>query len=94
MVCSYLQYWTDQKGGVTGRARALNQSHRDKSRGPPTELLSQYDQRVLRCMGGWSQVVGIPSTKDPLEVILIGRHMEQYLLHIVLSYVLMASDGF
>ncbi|KAK3924500.1 Halomucin [Frankliniella fusca] len=66
--CSkWMKYWIDQKVGVTGRAQSVNQANRDTRRGPPTEFLSQYDQRVVNCMGGWERVVGLSSTKDPLE---------------------------
>ena len=62
------QFWADQRQAVKGRARAVAQHLRGTGGGPPEELLTTYDTRVLACMGGWKRVIGLQGVKDPLQV--------------------------
>jgi len=71
VVCC-MQYWSDQRDAVKQKAQELNLFHgRGTGGGPPTEQLTDYQQRVLTCMGGWKRVFGFTVVKDPLEVCII-----------------------
>ncbi|KAK3911661.1 Midasin [Frankliniella fusca] len=67
-VAEWQRYWCDQRAGVKQRAREVNHFNRGTGGGPPTELLSNYDQRLLACIGGWKRVQGIMGVKDTLEI--------------------------
>ncbi|XP_034256140.1 serine/arginine repetitive matrix protein 2-like isoform X2 [Thrips palmi] len=65
----WLKYWSDQRMAVKQRARQVYvHQNRGTGGGPPTELLTPYDQRLLACIGGWKRVRGVASIKDPLEI--------------------------
>ncbi|KAK3916722.1 Putative phosphatase MG263 [Frankliniella fusca] len=68
-VSKWQKYWSDQRNAVKRRAREVRNHHdRGTGGGYPTHLLTNYQQRVLTCMGGWKRVVGISSAKEVLNV--------------------------
>ena len=61
------QFWTDQKSAVKSRAEAAVAAQ-GRGRKQPMDLLNSYDQRLIRCLGGWEHFMGLREVIDPLMV--------------------------
>ena len=67
-----MQFWSDQRDVVKQRSQEVSLVlNRGTGGGPPTEQLTEYQQRVLTCMGGWKRVIGFSAVRDPLEVFIV-----------------------